>query len=621
MRTILTVMLAMLLVQQPAAVMAQEVPSPELLRLSGPDRYATAAAISGAAFPDGNDVALLARADLFADALAAGAFAGVLEAPVLLSSRGAVPGATMAELTRLGVSRVVLLGGIGALGEDVERQLLGRGLAVERVAGSTRFATAAALARRVGPASIGSVGGLRTAFLASGENFPDALAVGPVAYAARLPVLLTPRTTLSHDASAAIRELGIEQVILLGGEAAVTGAVERQLQGVATRRLSGATRTATAAAIAAFAVQSAGFADTEVLLVRGDAFPDALASAAYAGGRTAPLLLIASPNQLGDAVQDYLAAAGEGVRTITALGGTAAVSADALSDAGRAVRGVPTVDLRLLFSRRASGFPAIADIHLRGADGTVRRVTDARTTIPDVEGYGGAGYLEPTWSPDGQQLAATVQEGSSTSVAVLRLDGSVVRRLAQDGSSPGWAPDGSAIAFSSRTLPIQVINPDGSGARVVANTPQGDGSSPSWSPDSRQLAFVTEAGIGVVGRDGTGRRTIALPTGTAGMSVRWSPDGTLLAVVARDAGAPFLGVGDRIVLVAATGSAPVRTVIGADRGLELRGGLSWRADGAVLAFDAHGAQDFLADGRIHEVRLDGTGLRQLTTGNDPVYRR
>jgi len=82
-------------------------------RIAGPDRIATAVAVSRSAFPDGSAAAYLARADLFADALSAGSLA---DGPVLLvPSCGDLPPVVATELRRLSPQRVAALGGTAAV--------------------------------------------------------------------------------------------------------------------------------------------------------------------------------------------------------------------------------------------------------------------------------------------------------------------------------------------------------------------------------------------------------------------------------------------------------------------------------------------------------------------------
>jgi hypothetical protein len=186
-----------------------------------------------------------------------------------------------------------------------------------------------------GNAAVGSVGGKRTAVVTSGFNFPDALAIGPVAYAAKLPVLLTNPSVLSPEASDGLTQLGIQQVVITGGPAAISPAVETAIQakGMTTVRLQGGDRSATSVAIADWALANVpGFKDAHVNLARGDDFADALAGGPHGGTEdAAPMLVTMSPSELGS-TDDYAAAHAANLADGHALGGPAALT-DAALDA------------------------------------------------------------------------------------------------------------------------------------------------------------------------------------------------------------------------------------------------------------------------------------------------
>ena len=119
-----------------------------VVRHSGPDRIATAVAVSQAAFTTTTTV-VLARADDYADALTGVALAVQERGPLLLTPRDRLPGSVVGELARLGAHRVLVMGGEAAVAPELVRYLEVLGVSVERVAGSNRFATAAAAARRL----------------------------------------------------------------------------------------------------------------------------------------------------------------------------------------------------------------------------------------------------------------------------------------------------------------------------------------------------------------------------------------------------------------------------------------------------------------------------------------
>lgn len=192
----------------------------EVSRQAGADRFETAGLLAQRAFPDGADVALLADGGSFADALAAAPLSSASDAPILLTTTGEVPDATLAALGDLGVERVVLLGGTAAIGEDVEAQLAFYGLEVSRTAGASRFETAALLTRPAMP------DGADTAILVTGQDFPDALAAAPLAHSLDAPILLTATDSVPAPTRAALEELGVTDVVLVGGTAAISEAVE-----------------------------------------------------------------------------------------------------------------------------------------------------------------------------------------------------------------------------------------------------------------------------------------------------------------------------------------------------------------------------------------------------------
>jgi putative cell wall-binding protein len=209
--------------------------SGEVSRLDGEHRYATAAAVSRDTFGS-SPVAYVANGERFPDALAAVPAAARDRAPLLLVTRDSVPGATATELRRLGVQRVLVLGGTGTISAGVEahlRSLTGR---ADRLQGEDRYATSAAVARHAFP------NGTSTAYLASGRTFPDALAAGPVAALVGGPVLLVEPGCVPFPVGDGLRELGAGQVRILGGDRAVGHGVEDDTRCPSRHNVAGSPR-------------------------------------------------------------------------------------------------------------------------------------------------------------------------------------------------------------------------------------------------------------------------------------------------------------------------------------------------------------------------------------------
>lgn len=248
-------------------------------RVAGPNRHQTAAAASADAFSASDEV-FVATASDYPDAVAAGAPAALAGAPVLLTDPDLLPQATRDEISRLGATRIFLLGGEAAVSPAVQEALSSYGEVI-RIAGPDRYATTAAISRE-------RFGSPDTVFVATGDDFPDAVAAAPAAAAAGAPILLVSRDAVPAPTRAELERLDPATVVILGGAAAISEAVASQMPGNVVR-VAGSNRFATAAAISRVAF-TAG--ETDVIYVTtGLAAPDALAGGPAAGHRGGPVLL------------------------------------------------------------------------------------------------------------------------------------------------------------------------------------------------------------------------------------------------------------------------------------------------------------------------------------------
>jgi putative cell wall-binding protein len=256
-------------------------------RFAGANRYATAAEISLATYPDKVPYAFVATGENFPDALAAGAAASFRHGPVLLVRRTSIPTPTAAELASLQPQRIVVVGGEGSVSKEVAAALAKYATTgqVLRYAGPDRYATAAAVSRLTFGA------GVSTAYIATGANFPDALSGVPATAGGAGPVLLVRTTSIPSVVETELLRLKPKRIVVLGGTGVVSAGVATQLgaytQG-AVHRWAGANRYATSVA-----VSQATYHSTDVVfLATGLNYPDALAGGPAAAEWGGPLLLV-----------------------------------------------------------------------------------------------------------------------------------------------------------------------------------------------------------------------------------------------------------------------------------------------------------------------------------------
>lgn len=288
-------------------------------RIYGADRIETAIRISQAGWRTSSTV-LLARADDFPDSLVSVPLSKRLDAPILLTYPGQLDSTVLEEMKRLGANHVILLGGEGVMGSSITASLDKAGLRWERVGGQDRYETAVKVAERLG--------GNGQVILANGDNFPDALAIGPYAGSTATPILLTRAAELPQTTQAELKKLAAPKTYIIGGEGAVSSKIIQGLSGI--QRISGKDRYETAAQVYWFSKEN--LTNTPIngipktYLVTGEDFPDALVAGALAAKQNTVLFMAAKNDLPGATYSAMQNAAVDGKLWVILVGGTGVLS-------------------------------------------------------------------------------------------------------------------------------------------------------------------------------------------------------------------------------------------------------------------------------------------------------
>lgn len=207
-------------VSEEVLAQAQEAaPGAEFVRIAGDNRYHTASELALAAFADAEvDTVYVATGEEFADSLTVGPLAGLGSSPILLTKSDAVPATTIEALQALQPTNIFVLGGEERISPAVYEALAEHSHSIDRLAGVDRYETAVEIAGHVPESDL--------VFIASGEEFPDALSGAALAGYHSSPLLLVRPDHLPAATSGELTAGGYESARLFGGVEAITTPVQ-----------------------------------------------------------------------------------------------------------------------------------------------------------------------------------------------------------------------------------------------------------------------------------------------------------------------------------------------------------------------------------------------------------
>lgn len=284
---------------------------PSITRLAGADRYATAQAIAKHGWTQ-SDYAILAYGGNFPDALSAVVLAKKYNAPILLTSGSSLQDITKQTLIDLQVKSVFMIGGTVVMPTSIEAELQAMGITPTRIAGQDRYETSVNIAKQaVSPSEL---------IVATGEDYPEALSIAPIAAIKQIPILLVPKSYLPDSVKTYLSTLNIKKTYVIGDSSSIDDSVANQF--THPERIVGADRYELNIVIDK--EFEGNFNSDSSCIATGEGFADALTGAAYAAKISAPMILVNSA--LPTNTKNYYQQRLPNAKNIYVFGGTGVVS-------------------------------------------------------------------------------------------------------------------------------------------------------------------------------------------------------------------------------------------------------------------------------------------------------
>ena len=180
-------------------------------RIAGADRYGTSEMVAKrvVGITGKKNTGVVASGQVFPDALSVGTFASRDGYPILLVKKDSVPSQIQNAIKDLDINKTYIAGGTNTISKSTEAKLPG---VLERMAGNTRYETSVAIAKS-------KFGASKEAYIASGEEFADALVISPISGKFNRPTLLVSRNkNVNSPVKAYIRNAGFTSITAIGGE-------------------------------------------------------------------------------------------------------------------------------------------------------------------------------------------------------------------------------------------------------------------------------------------------------------------------------------------------------------------------------------------------------------------
>lgn len=284
----------------------------DIKKIYGRDRFSTATEVSQEGWYY-SDCAIIANGLGFADALCSTPLSKAVDGPILLTHANKLPESTKNEISRLGVRKVYIVGGTGAVSKNVENQIRAMGVQVQRLGGKDRFETSLLIAKEM--EKLVYVDDI--VVVPGDEKFEgaDALSIAPIAGSRNMPMLLASKNEISPSIKGWINGMNADNVYVVGQTGAISDKAIKDIPSVI--KINGKDRFDTNLKVLDEFSYYLEYERVYTSKAVDSSIVDALTTGPLAAKKSSPLLLVG--DKLTAAQNKYLSALAS--RELVAIGG------------------------------------------------------------------------------------------------------------------------------------------------------------------------------------------------------------------------------------------------------------------------------------------------------------
>lgn len=263
----------------------QTLPTENISKIAGQNRYETAVKISQKGWNQSDNVVLI-NSSAIPDALSATPFAAAKDAPILLTGSKELNQDTEKELIRLKAKNIYVIGGFNSISTNIMSRLNQLGMNAQRISGDNRYITSLEIAKKLENVSEISV--------VNGETgLADAVSIAAIAGDKNMPVLLVPPSQDTNVINIYTKLNSIKKAYIIGGIGSVSNTVESKLPNVT--RIGGDNRNQTNAKVVEYFYTDTNLNNVFVAkdgMSQKDQLIDALSVGVLATKEKSPVLLV-----------------------------------------------------------------------------------------------------------------------------------------------------------------------------------------------------------------------------------------------------------------------------------------------------------------------------------------